>query len=523
MATIRKRNGRYQVQIRGKSHAPISKTFDKLTDARRWVATAAYEIEQGIFEKRPPPSFRTIRDLIDHYTRIGDAGINHSDPEHYRLKTLSRHLGNIAVSDLRGSDLARFRDERLQVIQPSTVAREIYLLRRIMRLAREEWDVEITDNPLDRFRIPDNRLTRERRLEPGEKTRLLRACSQARTPWLKPAVELAIETAMRRGELLNARYGDLKNGLLHIPITKTKVPRTIPLTPRALSIINGLPRSISGYLIPTSANALRLSWERAKRRANLEAQRFGWIGLFCSNAMPGSVGGDLIKAVYIVERCSGDRLRAVVSILVDRIIGLLSVLLACSIGCLFIVTRFPEFAWTVWTCALGVFVGCILLLSPGLRSLLRFEMLISHLPKRLGKFVAQLDDAVLQYRENLKGIGLWLLASPLIYSLFIGSVILMAQAIGVGLPWIDYLSIVPAAMVVQAIPLMPGGWGIGELAYGTLIAEFGAETLPGVPDAGQIMRTRGVALSVVHRIHVIAWSLLGGLLMLWDRQLHRNK
>ena len=78
-------------------------------------------------------------------------------------------------------------------------------------------------------------------------------------------------------------------------------------------------------------------------------------------------------------------------------------------------------------------------------------------------------------------------------------------------------------MVVQGIPLMPGGWGIGELAYGTLIAEFGVETLPGVPDAEQIMRTRGVALSVVHRIQVMAWSLLGGLLMLWDRQLHRNK
>jgi hypothetical protein len=110
-----------------------------------------------------PPSFRTIHDLIDHYIRIGDARPNHSDPEHYRLRTLSRHLGNIPVSDLRGSDLARFRDERLQVIQPTTLAREIYLLRRIIRLAREEWDVDITDNPLDRFWIPDKRLTRERR------------------------------------------------------------------------------------------------------------------------------------------------------------------------------------------------------------------------------------------------------------------------------------------------------------------------------------------------------------------------
>ena len=335
------------------------------------------------------------------------------------------------------------------------------------------------------------------------------------------------------GKILGAWNVDV----VHFLVAGENEPRLISLssaysiTPSIFTYLRNLDKSLFGlgavsFLLFVLIINTRWWWLMRANRLGvriLEAQRFGWIGLFCSNAMPGSVGGDLIKAVYIVERCSGDRFRAVVSILVDRIIGLLSLLLACSLGCLFIVTRFPEFAWTVWICALGVFVGCILLLSPGFRSLLRFEMLISRLPKRLGKFVAQLDDAVLQYRNNLKGIGLWLLASPLIYSLFIGSVILMAQAIGVGLPWTDYLSIVPAAMVVQAIPLMPGGWGIGELAYGTLIAEFGAETLPGVPDAEQIMRTRGVALSVVHRIHVIAWSLLGGLLMLWDRQSHRKK
>ena len=91
---------------------------------------------------------------------------------------------------------------------------------------------------------------------------------------LRPAVELALETAMRRGELLNARYEYLQNGLLSIPITKTGVPRTIPLTPRALTVIRALPRSISGYFLPTSANALRLSWERAKRRAMLEDLHF---------------------------------------------------------------------------------------------------------------------------------------------------------------------------------------------------------------------------------------------------------
>ena len=87
-------------------------------------------------------------------------------------------------------------------------------------------------------------------------------------------MELALETAMRRGELLNARYEHLQKSLLSIPITKTGIPRTIPLTPRALTVIRALPRSISGHFLPTSANALRLSWERAKRRAMLEDLHF---------------------------------------------------------------------------------------------------------------------------------------------------------------------------------------------------------------------------------------------------------
>ena len=141
-------------------------------------------------------------------------------------------------------------------------------------MARNEWDWGIPDNPIARIHLPHLSQPRERRLEPEEAPRLLRACSKARTPWLKPAVELALETAMRRGELLNARYEHLQNGLLSIPITKTGVPRTIPLTPRALTVIRALPRSISGYFLPTSANALRLSWERAKRRAMLEDLHF---------------------------------------------------------------------------------------------------------------------------------------------------------------------------------------------------------------------------------------------------------
>ena len=252
----------------------------------------------------------------------------------------------------------------------------------------------------------------------------------------------------------------------------------------------------------------------------LEAQRFAWIGLFCSNVLPGATGGDVVKAVYIIRRCSGDRVRAVVSVVVDRILGLLSLLFVCSIFSVGSLERFPYFTWAVWACALSVLVIAVLLLSPKLRSVLRFEKLVGRLPDRIGTIVTELDDAVLQYRDHLKGIGLWILVSPLTYSLFCGSVFLMDRALGVGLELSDYWVIVPVAAVAQAIPIAPAGWGIGEAAYGALVGKFGAAALPGVENAEQMMRTRGVALSVLHRTHVVVWSLIGGILLLIDRQLH---
>ena len=250
----------------------------------------------------------------------------------------------------------------------------------------------------------------------------------------------------------------------------------------------------------------------------LEAQKYGWIGLFFNNALPGATGGDVIKAVYIARRCSGDKVRAIVSIFVDRVIGVVSLLFVGCIASLMAMDRFPVFASTIWLTGIGVLFFCFLLVSPSLRKLIRFDAIVSWLPQKIGKIINELDQAILYYRAHLTGIGLWILASPLIYTLFIGSFYLMSESLGVGISLKDLFFIVPVASVIQGIPIAPAGWGIGEAAYGALIGKFGAASLPETVDAEQIMRTRGVALSILHRIHVVAWSLLGGLLVLLDRK-----
>ena len=255
----------------------------------------------------------------------------------------------------------------------------------------------------------------------------------------------------------------------------------------------------------------------------IEAQKFGWIGLFFNNVMPGATGGDVVKAVYIIRRCSGDKVPAVVSIVVDRILGVVSLLVVGSLASLLAMDRFPVFASTMWLTGLGVLVFCFLLISPTLRRVLFFDALVAKLPEKLGAIIRDLDAAVLHYRGHLLGIGGWILASPVIYTLLVGSFFCMSEALGVGVSVADLFFIVPVASVIQGIPIAPAGWGIGEAAYGTLIGKFGASALPGVPDAEQVMRTRGVALSVLHRVHVALWSLIGGIAMLVDRKSHPDE
>ncbi|HCX86704.1 MAG TPA: hypothetical protein DG761_01625, partial [Gammaproteobacteria bacterium] len=139
-----------------------------------------------------------------------------------------------------------------------------------------------------------------------------------------------------------------------------------------------------------------------------------------SNVVPGATGGDGVKAVYIVRRCSGDKVRAVVSIVVDRILGVMSLLFVGSLASTLAMDRFPVFASSMWLTGLGVLVFCFLLISPALRRLLRFDALVAKLPDKAGNIIRDLDAAILHYRGHLRGIVGWILASPAIYTLFVG-------------------------------------------------------------------------------------------------------
>ncbi|MBL8748306.1 MAG: flippase-like domain-containing protein [Planctomycetes bacterium] len=247
-----------------------------------------------------------------------------------------------------------------------------------------------------------------------------------------------------------------------------------------------------------------------------ETLRFTWIGVFFNSVVPGATGGDLIKALYIMKRCPGHRVQVLVSVIVDRVLGLASLALLGALVVLLDIGSFRAVAIGIWSVILGVGLLGVVAFSRRLRQAL-LGPLLSRLPHGLSHRLKLVDQAVFFYRDHKSTILASLLAGIPNHLVSVLSVVLMGKALDIGVPTFDYFVLIPVINIVSAIPIGPNGWGVGETLYHNLFGTYCAKYLVGVANAADAMGTRGVALSVLYRLHLTLWSLLGGLFVFFEK------
>tara|TARA_R110002072_G_scaffold100429_3_gene221174 strand:+ start:73653 stop:74903 length:1251 start_codon:yes stop_codon:yes gene_type:complete len=250
----------------------------------------------------------------------------------------------------------------------------------------------------------------------------------------------------------------------------------------------------------------------------LETLRFTWIGVFFNAVMLGSTGGDVIKALYIMKRCPGHRVPVLVSVGVDRILGLGSLALLGAIAVLFALDDFPQIAIGIWGVILIVGLLGLVAFSKRLRHLVRLKWLLDRFPAGLRAKLHMVDQAIFFYRDQRTMLIGSLMLGIANHMLSVCCVILIGMAIGVGMPVFEYFVLVPVINIASAVPIAPNGWGLGETMYGHLFGTHGAVYLAaGTVAPFQAMYTRGVALSVLYRTVLTCFSLLAGLLLLFEK------
>lgn len=284
-------SGYIKAKVRRKGYPQQSSTFRTKTEAEAWARQVEAAIERGGFVSASTAERTTFSELAARFA---------SDfaPFHYRdrywpqrLALLTKRLGSYSMAAITPQLVAGYRDSRLkdpnpnfkrnpQCITGSTVKKELELLSKVLDVCQKEFGIFLPHgNPVRSIRKPKQGAGRDRRLDANEWDALMRECKNSRNPWLYAAVILATETAMRQAELLSLDWKmvNRQRRLAMLTTTKNGEARAVPLSMAAMDILDTLPASIKGRVIPCENTTLYRAFKTACKRASI--QNYTWHDL----------------------------------------------------------------------------------------------------------------------------------------------------------------------------------------------------------------------------------------------------
>jgi uncharacterized protein (TIRG00374 family) len=217
-----------------------------------------------------------------------------------------------------------------------------------------------------------------------------------------------------------------------------------------------------------------------------------WSGLFFNQAMPSSVGGDVIRGYYLKKQ--GMTLgRATLGVLMDRLFGMvgLALLVVASLPLLFELINDSIARSGVLFIALGISLALLFIFFTD-----KLPGNFSHL-KVIRGFYSLSQDGRHCISKNYNGLII-IIISILIHLISVVTVMTMAIGLGINVEWSGFLLIIPLVTLMMVVPISIAGWGVRE---GVMVVGFGY--LGVVPEAA-------LALSILYGLLMLVVALPGG-------------
>ena len=275
MASFRLRNNRWQARVQRKGQKDLAKSFLNKSDAIQWARSIEIEIDRGTYINTDYAQKTLFKEILQKYLDDVVPYMRSADNQSIRVRKLMKHpIAEVNMAHLSPKHMADYRDERLKVIKPNTVIRELAILSSVINHARREWSLNII-NPVTMIKKPPSSQGRDRILNDEELGRLCIELEKI-SPWYKPLVKFALETGMRRGELMSLLWVNInfEKSVAFVPLTKNGDSRYVPLSMKAIRILKLLPRDIEGRVFPLNKGTVSILFLRAARRAKVEDIHF---------------------------------------------------------------------------------------------------------------------------------------------------------------------------------------------------------------------------------------------------------
>jgi len=229
--------------------------------------------------------------------------------------------------------------------------------------------------------------------------------------------------------------------------------------------------------------------------------RLTFLGFFFNQVVPaGITGGDVIKAVLVVRENPARRADALVSVIVDRGLGLVTLVGLAACVVLFSDAPFDELRLPVVLTFVAMLAVLLFVMLSWPRRLFNLDRLLARVPQK--ERLHKLDHALRIYADHPWEMAGAVVLSVLNHGFIAIGIYTLGQAFGDRLGPVEYLGVTAIANTVSSLPIAPAGWGVGEATFGYLFHLLGASA------------TLGVAVSVTYRLLMMALGLVGGLFLL---------
>ena len=260
---------------------------------------------------------------------------------------------------------------------------------------------------------------------------------------------------------------------------------------------------VGATLLVLFQNAIVVTWRWERVVATIDAALPPWrllkavvISLFFNQVLPSTVGGDGMR-VWLLHGLGRPIGLAFRSVLIDRLLGVLGLLLLAMIGALYLLATLedPGPAWVMALVSLGGLI--VIATAPWVVRLLGW-LPIDAVRRSLTAVANEVDMVAHSKPRLVQLVGVSILGQIALS----GAVVLLAGGLGVPLEPVGALAVVPGVMIVSAIPISIAGWGLRE---GTMVVGLG---LLGVSQGDAAL------VSIAFGLLLLIFGLLGGLLWL---------
>lgn len=272
MATITRQNRGWYVRIRRKGSLPVSKMFKSKIDARKWARKTERLVELGKYEDTSEASMTTLGQALERYISETLIHNKNTKPDIYRIAKILRHpIAKSSLVELTSGKLSRFRNEIATETSNSSANRYITLICGCIRSVIQDWDIYMPTNPCKQLRKLKEPAPKEDRITPEEEMRILQHAHNTAVHELPCIITIAIELGLRRSEILNLRWENVKGNTFVLLDTKNGETRTVPVTDKVSAELAKMPRHISGKVFAgVTIPRFRRAWDKCLRQAEVD-------------------------------------------------------------------------------------------------------------------------------------------------------------------------------------------------------------------------------------------------------------